>query len=49
VASQLAGVPGVTLRDSRTAEVSGTMPDLFRLLGVFFSVAAALTNQPPYC
>jgi D-amino peptidase len=49
VASQLAGVPGVTLRDSRTAEVSGTMPDLFRLLGVFFSVAAALTSQPPYC
>jgi D-amino peptidase len=49
VASQLAGIPGVTLRDSRTAEVSGAMPDLFRLLGVFFSVAAALTNQPPYC
>jgi len=49
VASQLAGVPGVTLRDSRTAEVSGAMPGLFRLLGVFFSVAAALTNQPPYC
>jgi D-amino peptidase len=49
VASQLAGVPGVTLRDSRTAEVSGAMPDLFRLLGVFFSVAAALTSQPPYC
>ena len=49
VASQLAGVPGVTLRDSRTAEVSSTMPDLFRLLGVFFSVAAALTSQPPYC
>jgi D-amino peptidase len=49
VASQLAGVPGVTLRDSRTAEVSGTMPDLFRLLGVFLSVAAALTSQPPYC
>lgn len=48
-ASQLAGVPGVTLRDSRTAEVSSTMPDLFRLLGVFFSVAAALTSQPPYC
>ena len=49
VASQLAGVPGVRLRDSRTAEVSGAMPDLFRLLGVFFSVAATLTSQPPYC
>jgi D-amino peptidase len=49
VASQLAGVPGVTLRDSRTAEVTGAMPDLFRLLGVFLAVAAALTGQPPYC
>jgi D-amino peptidase len=49
VASQLADVPGVTLRDSRTTAVTGTMPDLFRLLGVFFSVAATLTSQPPYC
>ena len=49
VASQLAGVPGVTLRDSRTTAVTGAMPDLFRLLGVFFSVAATLTSQPPYC
>jgi len=48
VASQLAGIPGVTLRDSRTAVVSGAMPELFRLLGVFFGVAAALTSQPPY-
>jgi D-amino peptidase len=48
VASQLAGVPGVTLRDSRTAIVSGAMPELFRLLGVFFGVAAALASQPPY-
>jgi D-amino peptidase len=49
VASLLLGIPGVTLRDSRTVEVSGTMPDLFRLFGVFLRVAAALTSQPPYC
>jgi D-amino peptidase len=49
VASQLAAVPGVSLRDSRTIEVTGAMPDLFRLLGVFMAVAAALTGQPPYC
>jgi D-amino peptidase len=39
----------VTLRDSRTAQVSGRIPDLFRLLSVFISVAAALTGQSPYC
>jgi D-amino peptidase len=49
VPSVLAGIPGVTLRDSRTAQVSGRMPDLFRLLSVFISVAAALTGQSPYC
>ena len=49
VPSVLAGIPGVTLRDSRTAQVSGRMPDLFRLLSVFISVAAALTSQSPYC
>jgi D-amino peptidase len=49
VASMLLGIPGVTLRDSRTVEVSGAMPDLFRLFGVFLRVAAALTDQPPYC
>jgi D-amino peptidase len=49
VASMLAGVPGVTLRDSRTTEVAGTLPELFRLFGVFMRVAASLTNQPPYC
>jgi D-amino peptidase len=48
VASQLAGLPGVSLRDSRTAVVSGAMPHLFRLLGVFFTVATTLTSQPPY-
>jgi D-amino peptidase len=49
VPSVLAGIPGVTLRDSRTSQVTGSMPDLFRLLSVFLSVAAALTGQPPYC
>jgi D-amino peptidase len=49
VASLLLGIPGVTLRDSRTVEASGTMPGLFRLFGVFLRVAAALTSQPPYC
>jgi D-amino peptidase len=49
VASLLLGIPGVTLRDSRTVEVSGTVPELFRLFGVFLRVAAALTSQPPYC
>ncbi len=47
--AQLACIPGVTLRDSRTAQVTGAMPDLFRMLSVFISVAAALTGQPPYC
>jgi D-amino peptidase len=36
------------MTDSRTAQVTGPMPDLFRLLGVFISVAAALTSQSPY-
>jgi D-amino peptidase len=49
VPSVLAGIPGVKLRDSRTAQVTGSMPDLFRLLSVFLSVAATLTGQPPYC
>jgi D-amino peptidase len=49
VASQLAGIPGVTTTGSRTTQVTGAMPALFRLLGVFLNVAAALTNQPPYC
>jgi D-amino peptidase len=49
VAAMLVGIPGVTLRDSRTVETSGTLPDLFRLFGVFLRVAAGLTNQPPYC
>jgi D-amino peptidase len=49
VPSVLAGIPGVTRTDSRTAQVTGSMPDLFRLLSVFLSVAAALTSQPPYC
>ena len=35
--------------DARTVEVSGQLPDLYRLLGVFLRVATALTNQAPYC
>jgi D-amino peptidase len=49
VPSVLAGIPGVTLTGSRTAQVTGSMPDLFRLLSVFIGVAAALTSQAPYC
>jgi D-amino peptidase len=49
VAATLLAIPGVTLRDSRTIQVSGTMPDLFRLLGVFFQVAAVSPTQRPYC
>lgn len=49
VAAMLAGIPQVTLRDSRTVAVTGSMPALFRLFGVFMRVATALTNQPPYC
>jgi D-amino peptidase len=29
--------------------VSGPLPGLYRLFGVFMRVATALTNQPPYC
>jgi D-amino peptidase len=49
VASSLLGIPGVTSRDDRTVAVSGAMPTLYRLFGVFLRVATALTNQPPYC
>ena len=49
VAAQLLGIPRVSARDARTVEVSGQLPDLYRLLGVFLRVATALTNQPPYC
>jgi D-amino peptidase len=49
VASHLLGIPGVTARDSRTVEVSGRMPELFRLFAVFMRVASTLANQPPYC
>ncbi|HEY5987505.1 MAG TPA: M55 family metallopeptidase [Streptosporangiaceae bacterium] len=37
------------LRDSRTAQVSGPVPQLFRLFGVFMRVATSLTGQHPYC
>ncbi|WP_346174525.1 M55 family metallopeptidase [Streptomyces cuspidosporus] len=49
VASQLVGIPGVTLRDARTVEVTGPAPQLFRLFGVFMRVASSVTGQHPYC
>ncbi|WP_432253136.1 M55 family metallopeptidase [Streptomyces sp. HNM1019] len=49
VASQLEAIPGVGLRDSRTVEVAGAVPQLYRLFGVFMRVATALTDQQPYC
>ncbi|MGW7047288.1 M55 family metallopeptidase [Streptomyces avermitilis] len=49
VASTLAGIPGVTTPDSRTAEAHGELPALYRLFGVWMRVAASLTDQPPYC
>jgi D-amino peptidase len=49
VASHLIGVPGVRKRDDRTVEVDGTMPDLYRLFGVFLRVATAVSGQAPYC
>ena len=49
IASTLLGIPGVTLTDSRTVQAQGTLPDLYRLFGVWMRVAASLTNQPPYC
>ena len=49
VASHLVGVPGVKKRDDRTVEVDGTMPELYRLFGVFLRVATAISGQAPYC
>ena len=49
VASMLLGIPGVTRRDGRTVVATAPAPALFRLLGVWLSVAAALTGQRPYC
>jgi D-amino peptidase len=49
VVSHLVGVPGVRKRDDRTVEVVGTMPDLYRLFGVFLRVATAVSGQAPYC
>jgi D-amino peptidase len=48
-AAQLAGIPGVKLTGSRTSEVSGSMPDLFRLLGVFMRCAVSGPAQGVYC
>lgn len=49
VASHLTGIPGVTLCGNRTIEVRGTITELYKLLFVFFKVAASMTNQQPYC
>ncbi|MFG3259192.1 M55 family metallopeptidase [Streptomyces sp. NPDC048172] len=51
VAQQLEGIPGVTRRadDARTVEVTGEVPALFRLFGVFSGVAYSVTGQAPYC
>ncbi|WP_327392268.1 M55 family metallopeptidase [Streptomyces sp. NBC_01186] len=53
VASQLSGIPGVTrapsAEDDRTIRTTADLPTLFRLFGVFMSVAYALTGQAPYC
>ena len=49
VASMLLGIPGVTRRDGRTVVATAPAPALFRLLGVWISVAAALTGPRPYC
>ncbi|GEC10488.1 D-aminopeptidase DppA [Streptomyces spinoverrucosus] len=49
VAAQLEAIPGVTLRDSRTVQVTGPVPQLFRLFGIFMRVASSVTDQQPYC
>jgi D-amino peptidase len=49
VASHLEAIPGVSLRDARTVEITGAVPDLYRLFGVFMRVAAAVSDQHPYC
>lgn len=49
VAAMLLGIPGVTLRDSRTVQVTGTMPELFRLFSIFIYVAIPLAGAGPYC
>ena len=49
VAAHLLGIPGVKLRDSRTIEATGRMPDVYRLFALFMRVASSLLNQPPYC
>jgi len=49
VAAMLLGIPGVTLRDSRTVQVTGTMPELFRLLSIFMHVAIPSAAAGPYC
>lgn len=49
VATHLASLPMVKLRDERTTEIHGPIIPLYRQLFVFFKVAASLSNQQPYC
>ncbi|MER5598504.1 M55 family metallopeptidase [Streptomyces sp. NPDC002265] len=49
VASTLLGIPGVTSKDTRTAQAQGALPGLYGLFGVWMRVAASLTDQPSYC
>lgn len=49
VATHLAGLPGVKLKDDRTTEINGPITSLYRQLFVFFKVAASLSHQQPYC
>ncbi|MGF7228597.1 MAG: M55 family metallopeptidase [Candidatus Saccharibacteria bacterium] len=49
VATHLAGLPNVELKDERTAEINGPILSLYRQLFVFFKVAVSLSNQQPYC
>lgn len=49
VASHLAGLPHVTLKDDRTIKVQGSIIALYQQLFIFFKVASSLTNQQPYC
>lgn len=49
VATHLAGLPNVQLKDDRTTEMQGPILTLYRQLFVHFKVAATLSNQQPYC
>lgn len=49
VATHLTALPGVTLCDERTIEVSGAVLSLYRQMFIFFRVAASFSHQQPYC